>query len=97
MLDSIGQMLREARERAGLSQEEAAAEAVGINRVLLNYYEAGRRQVPLTVVAALARLYGTSVESLLVGEAMVGGAIDVSGMLFRAAPRDLGDRAQAGL
>ena len=96
MLDSIGQMLREARERAGLSQE-AAAEAVGINRVLLNYYEAGRRQVPLTVAAALARLYGTSVESLLVGEAMVGGAIDVSGMLFRAAPRDLGDRAQAGL
>lgn len=89
-------MLRTARERAGLSQE-AAAEAVGINRVLLNYYETERRQVPLTVAAALARLYGTSLESLLAGEELVGSRLDVSGMLFRAAPSDLGDSARAGL
>lgn len=89
-------MLRTSRERAGLSQE-AAAEAVGINRVLLNYYEAGRRQIPLNVAAALARLYGTSLESLLAGEELIGSGVDVSGMLFRAAPRELGDSAQGGL
>jgi Zn-dependent peptidase ImmA (M78 family)/transcriptional regulator with XRE-family HTH domain len=89
-------MLRASRERAGLSQE-AAADAVGVHRVLLAYYEAGRRQVPLNVGAALARLYGTSLEALLAGDEMAGSAIDVSGLLFRAAPRDLGDGAQAGL
>lgn len=95
-MDSIGATLRASRERAGLSQE-AAAEAVGINRVLLTYYEAGRRPVPLTAAAALARLYGTSVEALLAGEEPAGSGIDVSGMLFRASPRDLGEQAQAGL
>ena len=94
-MDSIGSALRASRERAALSQE-AAADAVGINRVLLAYYETGRRQVPLNVGAALARLYGTSLESLLAGEEPDSG-IDVSGLLFRAAPRDLGERAQAGL
>jgi Zn-dependent peptidase ImmA (M78 family)/transcriptional regulator with XRE-family HTH domain len=94
-MDSIGTVLRESRERAGLSQE-AAADALGINRVLLAYYETGRRQVPLNVGAALARLYGTSLESLLAGEEP-GPGIDVSGLVFRAAPRDLGGHAQAGL
>lgn len=89
-------MLQEARERAGLSQE-AAAKAVGVNRVLLSYYEAGRRQVPLTVGAALARLYGTPLELLLAGEERSGSALDVSGVLFRAAPQDLGDSAKAGV
>lgn len=96
MLSSIEAMLRASRERAGLSQE-AAAGAVGINRVLLNYYEAGGRQVPLPTAAALARLYGTTVEALLAGEESAGSQIDVSGMLFRAAPRDLGEQALAGL
>jgi hypothetical protein len=70
---------------------------VKINRVVLNYYESGRRQIPLSVAAALARLYGTSVESLLAGDEVVGAGVDVSGLLFRAAPHQLGDRAQAGL
>jgi Zn-dependent peptidase ImmA (M78 family)/transcriptional regulator with XRE-family HTH domain len=95
-VDTIGVMLRTSREQAGLSQE-AAAEAAGINRVVLAYYEAGRRQVPLNVGATLARLYGTSLEALLAGEELVGSGIDVSGLLFRAAPRALGDHAQAGL
>jgi len=89
-------LLRASRERIDLSQE-AAAEAAGISRVVLAYYETGRRQVPLTAGAALARLYGTSLEALLAGEQPTGTAIDVSGLLFRAAPRALGDRAQAGL
>ena len=65
--------------------------------MLLSYYETERRQVPLTVAAALARLYGTSLESLLAGEELVGSRLDVSGVLFRAAPRDLGDSARGGL
>ncbi len=96
MLDSIGQLLQGARKRAGLSQE-GAAEAARINRVLLSYYETGRRQVPLNVAVPLARLYGTSIESLLAGEEPGGFGVDVSGMLFRASPRDLGDSAQGGL
>lgn len=75
----------------------AAAEAVQINRALLNYYETERRQVPLTVAAALARLYGTSLESLLADEEPSGSRLDVSGVLFRAAPRELGDSARGGL
>ena len=65
--------------------------------MLLNYYETERRQVPLTVAAALARLYGTSLESLLAGEELVGSRLDVSGILFRASPRELGDSARGGL
>lgn len=95
-LDAIGEMLRQSRDRVGLSQA-AAAEAVAINRVALNYYETGRRQLPLGVAAALARLYGTSLESLLAGDDLIRSGLDVSGVLFRAAPRELGDRARAGL
>ena len=95
-MDKIGDMLRTVRERVGLTQE-AAAEAASLNRVVLAYYETGRRQVPLTVAALLARLYGTSLEGLIAGDDQAGAGIDVSGVLFRAAPRELSDRAQAGL
>jgi Zn-dependent peptidase ImmA (M78 family)/transcriptional regulator with XRE-family HTH domain len=95
-LDSIGTMLRSGRERAGLSQQ-AAAEAVGINETLLGRYEAGRRQPPLGVAAALARLYGTSIEALAAGEEGAEPGTGVSGILLRAAPRELAERAQAGL
>ena len=97
-LSSIGKALRVAREKAGLSQE-AASQAVGINRVLLNYYEKEHRQVPLTVAATLARLYGTFIERLVAGEGEGEdeSQLDVSGVLFRAAPKDLGDSARGGL
>src|SRR5580704_9896030 len=89
-------MLRSGRERAGLSQQ-AAAEAVGINETLLGRYEAGRRQPPLGVAAALARLYGTSIEALAAGEEGAEPGTGVSGILLRAAPRELAERARAGL
>lgn len=95
-MNGIGDLLRTSRERAGLTQD-AAAEAAGLSRVVLAYYETGRRQVPLTSAGLLARLYGTSLEALIAGEAEVAAGIDVSGVLFRAAPSELGDRAQAGL
>src|SRR5579883_319536 len=63
-MKDLGRGLALARQRAGLSQE-AAAEAVGLNRVVLSYYETGRRQPPLGVVVALARLYGIPLPELL--------------------------------
>lgn len=95
-MEIVAEALREARERLGLSQE-AAAEAVGINRVLLSYYETGRRQVPFTVLAALARLYGIPVTALLEGKVgQVGDEVPAE-VLYRAAPQPLSDRAAAGI
>jgi Zn-dependent peptidase ImmA (M78 family)/transcriptional regulator with XRE-family HTH domain len=94
-LNSIGQVLRHARERVGLTQEAAAA-ALGVNRVLLNYYETGRRQVPFATAVALARLYGTTLESLVAGEQESSGP-PVSEVLFRLSPATLSDAAQGGL
>jgi Zn-dependent peptidase ImmA (M78 family)/transcriptional regulator with XRE-family HTH domain len=94
---AIEDALRRTRERAGLSQE-AAAEALSISRVVLSYYETGRRPVPLPTAAALARLYGTDLDGLLGGgEAVAEPQVDVSGVLFRAASPALGGSAQAGL
>lgn len=93
----LAEALRSARERAGLSQE-AAADALRINRVVLSYYETGRRSVPLPTAAALARLYGTSLDRLLANDpaAPVVG-VDMSGIVYRAAPPALGDSARGGL
>src|SRR5487761_176729 len=93
----LGEALRRARERASLSQE-AAADALQINRVLLSYYETGHRTVPLPTAVALARLYGTSLDRLLSGdEGMATAPLDVSGILYRAAPAALGDSARGVL
>lgn len=93
----FGDALRSARERAGLSQE-AAANALTISRVALSYYETGRRPVPLTTAAALARLYGTSLDRLLADDdAVAHSGVDVSGILYRAAQPALGSSARGGL
>jgi len=84
-------MLRSGRERAGLSRQAAAA-AVGISGTLLGGYEAGRRQPPLGVAAALAGLYGTSLEAGLEAS-----SAHVSGAVLSAAPRELSERARAGV
>src|SRR4051794_17803869 len=55
-MTELAEVLRRGRESAGLSQE-AAAEALGISRVMLSYYETGRRSVPLPTALDLARLY----------------------------------------
>jgi len=96
----LSEALRKGRERAGLSQDTAAA-AADISRVLLSYYETGRRPVPLRVATALARLYGTDLEghnptgNEARGEA--GPGVDVSGILYRASPPALDDSARGGL
>jgi Zn-dependent peptidase ImmA (M78 family)/transcriptional regulator with XRE-family HTH domain len=89
----LGELLRHARERAGLSQA-AVAEAVGLNRVVLSYYEGGQRQPALPVASALARLYGLSLAELL---EEVEAKSERTELLFRAAPAELSDRARAGM
>lgn len=93
---SLGAVLAQARERAGLSQE-AAAGAVGLSRVVLSYYETGRRQPPLGVAVALARLYGMSLSELLAGAEERAEGPTASEILYRAAPQELGQRARAGV
>jgi len=96
-MSELAEALRSARERIGLSQE-GAADALGINRVLLSYYETGRRMVPLPTAATLARLYGTSLDRLLAGDEVTPvSPLDVSGVLYRAAPPTLGDSARGAL
>ncbi len=94
MLEGLGRALVRARERSRLSQE-AAAQAVGLNRVLLSYYETGRRQPPLGVLVSLARLYGVPLSALLEGGEPRERAPATSEVLFRAAPGTLSDRSKA--
>jgi Zn-dependent peptidase ImmA (M78 family)/transcriptional regulator with XRE-family HTH domain len=94
--NDLADALRRARERAGLSQDAAAA-ALGINRVVLSYYETGRRSMPLPAAAALARLYGTTLDRLLASDESAAAGVDVSGVLYRAAPPTLHDAARGGL
>ena len=93
---NLGEILARARRQAGLSQEEAA-EAVGLNRVVLSYYESGRRQPPLGTLLALARLYGVSLPALLEGLEGPMSAQPASEILYRAAPRALAERPRIGI
>jgi transcriptional regulator with XRE-family HTH domain len=60
----IGQRLKEARERIGLTQEQAAG-ALGILREQLSYYENGRREIDVVSLAKLADLYGYALNYFL--------------------------------
>jgi len=63
LADSLGNRLREARERAGLTQAELA-ERIGVSRKTVNTVENGVF-IPSTVVALkLAGALGCSVEDL---------------------------------
>lgn len=57
--------LLEARERAHLSQSKAAR-AAGISRATLQNVEGGRHQPTVSTLAALATLYGCSIDWLFV-------------------------------
>lgn len=93
--EQLGEVLRTTRERLGLSQQ-AAAEAVGLNRVVLNYYETGARQPSLSNLASLARMYGVAVSDLLEGiEPEL--AVEPSELLFRASRAELPEGSRLGI
>src|SRR5262245_888046 len=58
----LGERLRLARERAGLSQSEAAGLAE-VTPAALNQYEMGKRRLEALRLERLARLYGRPVAS----------------------------------
>lgn len=62
--ERIGRRLRAAREKAGLSQEQAAV-SLGSTRATLALWESGARKAPATAVHGLARLYRVSGDYLL--------------------------------
>ena len=65
----VGARLRGAREAAGLTQTDVAAE-LHVARTTLVAMEQGRRRVRTDELQRLARLYGTSVNALLRREAV---------------------------
>ncbi|MGC8892968.1 MAG: helix-turn-helix domain-containing protein [Candidatus Saccharicenans sp.] len=60
--EELARRLREARERAGFTQAQVAA-ALNLERPIIAQIEAGRRKVSSLELAALARLYGRSLQS----------------------------------
>ena len=66
-LAGIGARLREARDRRGLTNRQLA-QAIGCEQVTIYRYLNGQRALPVTAVADLAKLTGTTVEWLLTGE-----------------------------
>lgn len=63
-LQKLGERLRQARERAGLTQDEVA-NFLETSRGQISYYENGRREIDLTSLMKLAALYGYSVHYFL--------------------------------
>jgi transcriptional regulator with XRE-family HTH domain len=61
----LAERLARARERAGVSQLEVA-ERLRLPRTAISKMENGEQRVESLVLAAMARLYGVSVSSLLV-------------------------------
>jgi Zn-dependent peptidase ImmA (M78 family)/DNA-binding XRE family transcriptional regulator len=64
---TVGQNLRLAREKAGLSQAEACRRS-GVGESSLSEFENGRREPSLSQLDALARTYSRSVVSLISAE-----------------------------
>lgn len=65
----VGERLRQARERADLTQADAAS-AVNLSRTTLLAIEQGQRRVKLEELRSLAKLYKTSINELLRQEAV---------------------------
>lgn len=67
VIPSLGSRLRQARDLEGLSQFDAA-EAAGVAREVISYWENGRRVPSIAQLRLLAEAYGVSADSLLGNE-----------------------------
>ncbi len=63
-MDSIGNRLRKARKRAGLTQEEVAKE-LDVTRSVIARYESELNDPPTENIVKLAEMYGVSADYLL--------------------------------
>lgn len=66
-LEAFGQRLRQARERAGLSQEELAR-LVGKDQTAISEYERGKRKITITDLPPLANILNVSIDYFFEGE-----------------------------
>lgn len=80
----LGQKLRDARERRGLTQEDAA-ELIDVSRTTITAIEQGKRQISAIELAQLAHGYGREVSDFLREESRYQ-AVDIQ---FRAAQPDI--------
>ncbi len=60
---ALQQNIRILRERLDLTQDEVA-NFLNVNRVVYNYFESGRREVPMLLVSKLADLFGVDESDL---------------------------------
>ena len=81
-----------ARERSGVSQLEVA-ERLGLSRSAVSKMENGEQRIESLVLAAMARLYGVPVASLLAdGDGAVPGGLPAEALLRSAGDVAPGDR-----
>lgn len=79
LIASAGELLREARHRAGMTQAQLAEHA-GTTQSVISAYENGRRQPSLPVLLGLIAATGHSLEGSLVGVSS-GATVPLSGPL----------------
>jgi Zn-dependent peptidase ImmA (M78 family)/DNA-binding XRE family transcriptional regulator len=92
---SLGPQLVRARERMGYRQEDVAS-VLGVTRAMISYWESDHRKPNDRQLAALSRLYRTSVASLLTGQGLED-ADEEAAMLFRGAEADVPPGARPGI
>lgn len=89
-----GELVR-ARAASGLSQDDLA-NALGVSRAMVSYWEAGRRSPNDRQLASLSQLVRVPI-SVLLGHEEPAPAPDVATMLLRGADQDVPDEALSGL
>lgn len=91
----LAERLVNARSRSGYGQEDVA-NALGVSRAMVSYWEAGRRTPNDRQLAALAQLLQVPVAFLL-GQEDLPPSADLGTMIFRGGDHDLPDEARHGL
>src|SRR3954466_11488501 len=85
VIESAGRLVREARQRAGMTQAQLA-ERAGVTQSVISAYESGRRQPSLPVLLGLIAATGHCLEGRLVA-ADPGQPASLSGPLGRRVSR----------
>lgn len=91
---SLEDQLTRARQAIRYPQEDVA-NALGVTRTMISYWESGKRRPNERQLVALARLYGVEVRELLGGVSSETGP-DLAQMMFRGSPQ-LSAEATRGL
>lgn len=91
----LANQLIAARSRVGYSQKDAA-NALGVSRAMLSYWESAKREPNARQLAALARLYRVDLDALVSGGDLSPEG-DVAAILFRGTEDELPEEAQYGI